>query len=251
LFVHLLIGARAATFIALLLLELEFMHQLQEGGSRLMLTSLDHRVLNVAVRASAARKVGVVLLRLLVSAGRLLAHQFALGTRAQSRLLALPVALGLLAHRSADGLRSGTSSTALSRSANSLALGAISCFAQVLGASHVALRLIAVDLASSARGLLTVHLALRALAHRVALSRARRIIALPSALRVASRALRLRSVDGGDGSGGGGGRGSILHFHLHLKRTHTAQHQHGEHAEEDVRSLHRRECMRMGIVRIS
>jgi len=150
-----------------------------------MLTSLDHRCLDVGSRASAARVGRGGLSGLLVSAGGLLAHQLALGARAESRLLALPVALGLLAHGRADGIGSSTSSTALSRGADSLTLGAVVRLAQILRAADIALGLVAMNLARSARGLLAVHLALRSLADRVALGRARGIIALPSALGVA------------------------------------------------------------------
>jgi len=76
-------------------------------------------------------------------------------------------------------------STAVSRRADSLALGAVLLLAQVLGATNIALRLVAVDLALSTLSLLAVDLALGALAYRVALSRAYGVIALPSALRVA------------------------------------------------------------------
>jgi hypothetical protein len=147
--------------------------------------------------ASAARVVLGSLLGLLVSTSGLLADEFALRTRAESRLLALPVALGLFAHGSAHSVGSGTSSTALSRSTDSLALGAISGFAEVLGATNIALRLVAVDLARSAGSLLAVNLALRTFAYGVALSRARGVIALPSALRMAS-----------------GGGTAFFHFHF-------------------------------------
>jgi len=76
-------------------------------------------------------------------------------------------------------------STAVSRGADSLALGAILLLAQVLGATNITLGLVAVDLALSTLSLLTVDLALRSLAHRVALSRAYGVITLPSALGVA------------------------------------------------------------------
>jgi len=76
-------------------------------------------------------------------------------------------------------------STAVSRGADSLALGAILLLAQVLGATHIALWLIAVNLALGALSLLAVNLALRTLAHRVAHSWAHRVVALPSALWVA------------------------------------------------------------------
>jgi len=129
------------------------------------------------------------LLGLLGSTGRLVAYELTLRTSTESRLLALPVALGLLAHGCAVGLGCGTGSTALSRSTDSLTLGAISRLAEILGASYVALRLVAVNLACSAGGLLAVDLALRALTYRVALSGTGRVITLPSALGVASRSV--------------------------------------------------------------
>jgi len=76
-------------------------------------------------------------------------------------------------------------STAVSRRADSLALGAVLLLAQVLGATNIALWLIAVNLALSTLSLLAVNLALGALAHRVAHGRADGVVALPSALRVA------------------------------------------------------------------
>jgi len=118
-------------------------------------------------------------------ASRALADELALRLGASDRLLALPVALGGLAHRSADSVRSFALSTAVSRRADSLALRAILLLAEILRATNIALRLIAVDLALSTFGLLAVDLALRAFADRVAHSWAHRVIALPSALRVA------------------------------------------------------------------
>jgi len=184
------IATAASGSTSRLLNMLHVSHDFQEGRSHLFrdgLTSLDHRCLDVGLVASAAVVSSLSLLsRLLGSAGRLLAHQLALRTRAHSWLLALPVALSLFAHRGAVSLRSGTSGTALSRSAYSFALGAISGLAEILGATNIALRLVTVDLACCAGGLLAVYLALGPLTHRVALSGAGRIITLPSALRVAS-----------------------------------------------------------------
>jgi len=221
-----LVGASAAGVLTLLSLVLEVSNQLEEGhglsgqGLGDGLVSLDHRSLDVSMRALAASKVSLdMLLGLLVSASGLLADELALGAGAESGLLALPVALGLLAHRGALGLGGSAGSTALSRSADSLALGAVSRLAEILGATNVALRLVAVDLACSARGLLAVHLALWSLAHRVAHSRARRIIALPSALRVALL-------------------GGLLEIGIDLNGEDRAQHQEGEHSEKDVRNLH-------------
>jgi len=151
-----------------------------------MLTSLDHGSLHVSGTALAASVVERSRLRRAsVSAGGLLAHQLALGARAESRLLALPVALGLLAHGGAHSVGGSASSAALGRGAHSLALGAVSGLAQILRATNIALRLVTVDLAGSAGSLLAVNLALGSLAHGVALGGARGIIALPSALRVA------------------------------------------------------------------
>jgi len=150
-------------------------HDFEEGRSHLLrdgLTSLDHGSLDVGLVARAALISLRSLSGLLGSASRLLAHEFALRTRADGRLLALPVALGLFAHRRTVGLRSGTSGTALSRSAYSFALGAVSGLAQILRATNVALRLVAVNLAGSAGSIFAVNLALRTLAHRVACSRA-------------------------------------------------------------------------------
>jgi len=197
-------------------------HHLQEAHRLVLsaddLAGLDHRSLHVRSRALAARVVRRGRLSgLLVSASRLLAHKLALGARAERGLLALPVALGLLAHRGADGVGCSAGRAALCRRADGLALGAVSGLAQILRAADVALRLVAVDLACSARGLLAMNLALRALAHRVALSRARRIVALPAALRVARSSLCLR---------------------LHLHSRDRARKEQGEHRKQNERSLH-------------
>jgi len=209
---------------------LEVSNQLEEGhglsseGLTDSLVRLDHRCLDVSLVAHAAGVVSTLSLgRLLVSAGWLLADELALGARAESRLLALPVALSLLAHRSAGGLRSSAGSAALGRGADSLALGAVVGLAEILRATNIALRLVTVDLAGSAWSLLAVDLALRSLADRVALSRARGIVALPAALGVALG----RSDDRG-----------LFDLGLNLHGNHRAQHQESKHSEKDVRSLH-------------
>jgi len=56
---------------------------------------------------------------------RTLAHQLALRLGASDRLLALPVALGGLAHRSAHSVRGLALGAAVSRGANSFALRAV------------------------------------------------------------------------------------------------------------------------------
>jgi len=214
LILNLSIAAAASRSASFLRHVLHVRHDFQEGRSHLLrdgLASLNHRRLHVSLVASAARVGRLSGLGLLVGARGLLAHELALGTRAQSGLLALPVALGLFAHGSAHGVGGSASSAALSGSADSLALGAVSGLAQILGAAHVALRLIAVNLAGSAGGLLAVNLALGALAHRVALSRARGIIALPSALRVASS-----------------GRAAFLHVDFHIHGSDAADQQEAE-----------------------
>jgi hypothetical protein len=170
------IATAASGSTSSLLNMLHVSHDFQEGRSHLFrdgLTSLNHGCLDVGLVASAAVVSSLSLLsRLLGSAGRLLAHQLALRTRAHSWLLALPVALSLFAHRGAVSLRSGTSGTALSRSAYSFALGAISGLAEILRATNIALRLVTVNLAGSTGGIFAVNLALRTFAHRMACSRA-------------------------------------------------------------------------------
>jgi hypothetical protein len=74
---------------------------------------------------------------------------------------------------------------ALGGGADGLALGAVLLLAVVLGAADRAGGLLAVDDALSALNFLALHLALGASAHGVADSRASRVIALPTALRVA------------------------------------------------------------------
>jgi len=122
---------------------------------------------------------------LLLLASGLLALQLALGALAVGGLDALVVAFELLAHRAALGFGGGASGVALSRRAHSLALGAVLLLAIVLGATDRAHRALAVNNTFGASGLLASHLALGARAHRVAHSGALRVIALPTALRVA------------------------------------------------------------------
>jgi hypothetical protein len=106
---------------------LDGVHDFQEGHGIHFFTSLDHGCLHVGSTAHTASIVERSRLGWsLVGTCRLLADQLALGTRAESRLLAFPVALSLLAHGSADSVRSGTGSTALGRCTHSLALGAVS-----------------------------------------------------------------------------------------------------------------------------
>jgi len=115
----------------------------------------------------------------------LLALQLALGLGAVGRLNALVEASEFLADRGALGLRSLAGGVATSRLADRLAFGAAFLLALVLGAADGADGLLAVDGALSASGLLALHLAFRALAHRVANGRASGVITLPLALGVA------------------------------------------------------------------
>jgi len=114
-----------------------------------------------------------------------LTDELTLGLGAGDGLLALPVTLGGLAHRSTDSSRSLTLSSAVSRRADSLALGAVLLLTEVLGAANIALGLVTVNLALGTLSLFTVDLALGSLTDRVAHSRADRVITLPSALRMA------------------------------------------------------------------
>jgi len=116
--------------------------------------------------------------------GRLLALQLTLGARAGGGLGTRPRARRLLTQRSTVGLRSHTSGVALSRRADSLALGARGLLAHILRAANRALRLFTVDRALRALRLLTLHLALRACTDGVADGGARRVVALPATSRV-------------------------------------------------------------------
>jgi len=186
-------GALAAHLGATLLLGLDGVHDLHERGHHRghLRGLLDQRVGRAdggsqvgLVSARAAAGLGARLARAGVARGAL-AHELALGLGASDGLLALPVALGGLAHRGAHSVGSIALGAAVGRGAHSLALGAVLLLAQVLRAANVALRLVAVDLALGALSLLAVDLALRALADGVAHSGAHRVVALPSALRVA------------------------------------------------------------------
>jgi len=210
---------------------LHVVHDLEEGHGLTSdgLTGLDHGGLHVDGIALAASTIeGAWLTHALLGfAGGLLAHQLALGAGAQGGLLALPIALGLLTHRGAHGIGCSTSSTALGRGTHGFALGAIVGFAQVLGATNIALRLVAMNLAGGTRGLLAMNLTLRTLAHRVALSGARRVITLPSALRVAL-----------GGVGGGGLIHLQLQLGLHLRGGGRGEQQDGHKGEQNKGSLH-------------
>jgi len=203
------LSALAAALSAVLLVELDGVIHFHEGRHHMALrfnetmgASTSDGRLDVGVVALAAAAAAELAVGSLGLASRLVALKFALRARASGGLLALPVTLGLFAHGSANRLRSNARGTAVSRGANSLALGAVLGFAHVLGAANIALGLVAVNLALSASSLFALNLALRALAHRVALSRARRVVALPTALRVAVTLLnfggQIRSHSHGD-----------------------------------------------------
>jgi len=117
--------------------------------------------------------------------GGSLAHELTLGLRAGDGLLALPVTLSGLTHRSTDSIGSLTLSSAVSRRAYSLTLGAVLLLTEVLRAANIALGLVAVNLALGTLSLFTVDLALRSLTDGMADCRADWVITLPSALRMA------------------------------------------------------------------
>jgi len=183
--------ALAAHSLSFLCLCLDGVHHLHEGGHHLghLGRGLDERVGS----ADGGRQVGLIsaraasclhaILACTCVACRSLAHQLAVGLGAGDGLLALPVAFGRFAHGSADGVRGLALGAAVGRRADSLALRAILLLAQILGATNIALRLVAVNLALSAFSLLAVDLALGSFADRVADSGADGVVALPSALR--------------------------------------------------------------------
>jgi len=113
------------------------------------------------------------------------ALELTFGARAGRRFGARPRARRLFTERRAVRFRGDTSGVALGRSADSLAFRARVFLAHVFRATNRALRLFAVHSAFGAFGLLTLHLTFRTRADRVANRRARRVVALPSAGRVA------------------------------------------------------------------
>jgi len=187
---NLFVGTSAAQRLSFLLLKFHLVHDFHErrhSGLRggLQQVSTVDGLLQIGLVSARAALSLTTTTTLLGLACRAFANKLALGFGASDRLLALPVAFSGLAHRSAHSIRSLALSTAVSRRADSLAFGAILLLAQIFGATNIALRLVTVDLAGSAGSLLAVNLALRTLADGVALSRAYRVIALPSALRMA------------------------------------------------------------------
>jgi len=114
-------------------------------------------------------------------ASGLLALQLALGLGAVGGLGALVLASQLLANGGTLGLGGRASGVAAGRLAHGLALGAVVLLALVFGATDGADGLLAMDGALGARYLLALHLALGALAHRVANCGAGGVIALPFA----------------------------------------------------------------------
>jgi len=136
---------------------------------------------------------------LLGLAGGLLALQLALGLLAVGGLDALVVAGEFLADGGALGLGGSAGGVALGGLAHALALGAVILLALLLGAADGADRLLAVDGALGARDFLALHLALGTFAHRVAHSRAGRVVTLPLAVGVALRVGRENPRDGHEG----------------------------------------------------
>jgi len=177
-----LLLAWAALFLAFLLGVLEGVENFQERwtlGST-SVNSLNNGNLSVGLRARAASRL---LFR--SRASRLFALQFTLGLGTVGGLGALVLAVQLFANRSTLGFRSNASSVALSRFADGFTLGATFVFTFVLGATDGADRFGAVDSALGASDFFTLHLTLGAFTNRVTYSRARRIITLPLALRMA------------------------------------------------------------------
>jgi len=148
-------------------------------GGGVLVSGFDGEGRSIFVARAALSKDGRVF------ASGFLAGQLTLRLRAESRSLALPCALGLLAERRAVWLGGSASGAADSGSAHSLTSRAVFLLAHILRASHRANRLFAMNLTLGTFSRLAVHLALGASADWVALCRANGIITKPFALRVA------------------------------------------------------------------
>jgi len=184
-----LVGARAARLVAVLLLVQNGVEGLNEGraqglagGSSASIVGLYNGNLSGGGVASAASSSGSLVVSVALG---LLALQFALGAGAVGGLHALLAAVQLFADRGALGLGSHAGGVAASRLAHGLALVAGVQLASVLGASNGANRSFAMNSALGAGNLLAFHFALRASAHRMADSRALRVVTHPLASRMA------------------------------------------------------------------
>jgi len=167
---------------ALLVLEVERVHGLDERGSvgaRRRIASI------VGLYDGHLSTLRIARAALLFLASGLLALELALGALAVGRLDTLVVAFEFLANRRAFGFGGSAGSVALSRGANGLALGAILLLTIVLRATNGANGAFAMNHTLGTLSLFASHLTLGASTHRVANSRALRIITLPAALRMA------------------------------------------------------------------
>jgi len=134
---------------------------------------------NIALRASTAFSLVWNIAR------SLLALQLALGTSAVGRFDAFVLAIQFFADWRAFRIRRCACGVALRRCANCFTLWAAILLALIFRATNRADRFFAMNNTFSTRSLFTSHLTFRTSAHWVANSRARRIIALPTASRVA------------------------------------------------------------------
>lgn len=145
------------------------------------------RVARAAARACATRSCtedGPII------AARLFTSELTLRFRAQGRSAALPGTLGWLAERGTIRFGSGASGAAHCRTADGLTLWASSFpfslhLTHFLRTAYRADRLFTVNLTLCTFTRFAVHLAVRARAHGVALSRAHRVVTQPFALWVA------------------------------------------------------------------
>jgi len=176
-----LVGARATLLSKTLLdrvghgvVDLEERRLGSVGGS---LVSLDNSGLDSVLVTLAA--LGTLL------TGGLLALELALGLGTVGGLDALVVTSELFADWLALGFGGSTGGVADSGLADGLALGAVVLLARLLGATDGTGGLLAMDSALSARGFLTLHLALGLLANGVAHSGAAGVVTLPLAVGVA------------------------------------------------------------------
>jgi len=110
--------------------------------------------------------------------------QFTFWSWAQSWFLTFPVTFGFLAHRSTFWFGGDTRRSAVGRRAHGFTFRTSVFFTQILGASHVTFWFVTVYFAFGTFGLFTVNLALWSFTDRVALSRAHRVITLPTTFRV-------------------------------------------------------------------
>jgi len=177
------VGTRAALLRAILNCVLNVGHRFEEGRLQFSVRLFEFHVFHG--RTDVFAIAFAAFLFVFDVARRFGADELAFRSRAGRGFGTRPRARRLFTERRAERFRGDARRVALSRRTDGFAFRARLLFAHVFRATNRTFGLLAVNSAFGACGLLTLHFAFRASADRMADGRARRVIALPSALGVA------------------------------------------------------------------